>query len=77
MVQVRCGFEYLGHKIKPGNRKRHLPESKIRSQANRSRCLRIPRQKSASRFMDQLGPRTKRTMPLKTEKLIVELNPLV
>ena len=36
-----------------------------------------PKAKSSSCFMDQLGPRTKRTMPLKTKKLIVELNPLV
>ena len=35
MVQVRCGFEFLGYKIKLGYRKRHLPGSKIRSQANR------------------------------------------
>jgi hypothetical protein len=47
MVQVRCGFEFLGYKIKLGYRKRHLPESKIRSQANRSRSMRIPRQSRA------------------------------
>jgi hypothetical protein len=36
-----------------------------------------PKANSSSRFMDQLEPRTKRTMPLKTKKLIVELHPLV
>jgi hypothetical protein len=47
IVQVRCGFVFLGYKIKLGYRKRHLPESQIRSQANRSRCMRIPGQSRA------------------------------
>jgi hypothetical protein len=74
--RVRCGFEFLGYKIKLGYRKRHLPESKIRSQANRSRCMRIPGQSRAV-VSWTAGATNQRTMPLKTKKLIVELNPLV
>src|SRR5215472_12005449 len=39
-------------------------------------CL-YPREKSIRRFMDQVRQRTQRRVPLKTEQLIAELNPLL
>ena len=77
IVHVRYGFEFLGYKIKRGYRKLHLPESKIRSQARQDALYAYPKEKSISRFMDQVRQRTKRTMPLQTKELIEELNPLL
>ena len=77
IVHVRYGFEFLGYKIKRGQKKLHLPESKIRSQARQGALYAYPKEKSIRRFMDQVRQRTKRTMPLKTKELIAELNPLL
>ena len=77
IVHVRGGFEFLGYKIKRGQRKLHLPESKIRSQARQDALYAYPKEKSIRRFMDQVRQRTKRTTPLKTEELIARLNPLL
>jgi RNA-directed DNA polymerase len=77
IVHVRYGFEFLGYKIKSGWKKLHLSGSKIRSQARQDALYAYPKEKSIRRFMDQVRQRTKRTMPLRTEELIAELNPLV
>ena len=44
---------------------------------NRGRCMRIPREKSVRRFMDQVRALTRRRVPLKTKELIEELNPVL
>jgi RNA-directed DNA polymerase len=77
IVHVRYGFEFLGYKIKSGWKKLHLSGSKIRSQARQDALYAYPKEKSICRFMDQVRQRTKRKMPLRTEELIAELNPLV
>jgi group II intron reverse transcriptase/maturase len=77
IVHVRYGFEFLGYKIKRGERKLYLPESKIRSQVQQGALYAYPKEKSIRRFMDQVRQRTKRRTPLPTEELIAELNPLV
>ncbi len=77
IVHVRDGFEFLGYKIKRGQRKLHLPESKIRSQVRQGALYAYPKEKSIRRFMDQVRQQTKRTVPLKTKELIAELNPLL
>src|SRR5438132_11456153 len=77
IVHVRDGFEFLGYKIKRGQRKLHLPESKIRSQVRQGALYAYPKEKSIRRFMDQVRQRTKRRIPLKTKELIEELNPLL
>ena len=77
IVHVRYGFEFLGYKIKRGERKLYLPESKIRSQVQQGALYAYPKEKSIRRFMDQARQRTKRRTPLQTEELIAELNPLV
>jgi len=76
IVHVRHGFEFLGYKIKRG-RKLQLPSSKIGSGARSGALYAYPREKSIRRFMDQVRQRTKRRVPLKTEQLIAELNPLL
>src|SRR5215468_12587253 len=77
IVHVRYGFEFLGYKTNLGYRKLHLPASKIRSQARQDALYAYPKEKSISRFMDQVRQRTKRTTPLNTEALIAGLNPLL
>src|SRR6266446_1073901 len=77
IVHVQHGFEFLGYKIKRGQKKHYLPESKIRSGIRPGALYAYPREKSIRRFMDQVRQRTKRTVPLKTKELIEELNPLL
>src|SRR6516225_8583193 len=77
IVHVRYGFEFLGYKIKRGKRKHYLPESKIRSQARQGALYAYPKAKSISRFMDQVRKRTRRNVPLTTQELIENLNPLI
>jgi group II intron reverse transcriptase/maturase len=76
IVHVRQGFEFLGYKIKRGQRLR-LPAHKIRSGARDGELYAYPRGKSIQRFMDQVRERTKRRMPLKTTELIASLNPVI
>jgi hypothetical protein len=75
IVHVWHGFEFLGYKIKQG-RQLQLPLSQIRSGARSGALYAYPREKSIRRFMDQVHQRTKRRVPLKTEQLFAELNPL-
>ena len=77
IVHVHDGFEFLGYKIKRGSRKLSLPTRKIRSQAQSGMLYAYPKEKSIRRFMDQVRQRTKRTIPLTTQELITELNPLL
>jgi group II intron reverse transcriptase/maturase len=77
IVHVRNGFEFLGYKIKRGQRKLDLPESKIRSQVLRGALYAYPKEKSIRRFLDRVRQRTKRKTALKTKELMAELNPLL
>ena len=77
IVHVRYGFEFLGYKIKRGEKQLYLPESKIRSQVRGGELYAYPKEKSIQRFMEQVRQRTKRRIPLTTKELIAELNPLV
>jgi RNA-directed DNA polymerase len=77
IVHVRYGFEFLGYKIKRGEKKLDLPQRQIRSAARAGTLYAYPREKSIRRFMDRVRQRTKRKVPLSTQELIVELNPLL
>jgi RNA-directed DNA polymerase len=77
IVQVRYGFEFLGYKIKRGYRKLRVPEGKIRSGIRAGALYAYPKAKSIRRFMDQVRQRTRRNVPLTTEELIENLNPLI
>jgi hypothetical protein len=77
IVHVRDGFEFLGYKIKLGQRKLDLPDSQIRSQVRRGALYAYPKEKSIRRFMDRVRQRTQRRIPPKTKDLIAELNPLL
>ena len=77
IVHVRYGFEFLGYKIKQGERQLYLSPSQIRSGARAGALYAYPREKSIHRFMDRVRQRTKRKVPLSTQELIAELNPLL
>jgi RNA-directed DNA polymerase len=77
IVHVRYGFEFLGYKIKRGERQLYLPASKIRSHIRGGALYAYPQEKSIRRFMDQVRQRTKRKVALTTQELIAELNPLL
>jgi len=77
IVHAQDGFEFLGYKIKRGKKKLHLPASKIHSQAREGALYAYPKEKSIRSFLDQVRQRTKRKVPLPTEELIEELNPLL
>ena len=76
IVQVRHGFEFLGYKIKRGQKRMHLPAAKIASGARSGQLYAVPREKSVRRFMDQVRRRTQRRVPLSTEELIQWLSPV-
>jgi len=77
IVQVRHGFEFLGYKIKRGQKPLHLPAAKIASGTRAGQLYAVPRAKSVRRFMDQVRLRTRRRVPLNTEELIQWLNPVL
>ena len=77
MVHVRHGFEFLGYKIKRGQGRLRLAPEQIRSGLKAGALYAYPREKSIRRFMDQVRARTRRCIPLKTPRLIAELNPLL
>jgi len=76
IVHVALGFEFLGYKIKRGKQLR-LPPGKIKSQIQSGGLYAYPKEKSIRRFMDQVRQRTRRRIPLRTQELIEELNPLL
>jgi len=77
ITHVRGGFEFLGYKIKRGSRPLKLSEDKIKSGTQQGHMYAYPTQKSITRFKDQIRARTKREIPLTTEGIIAELNPII
>ncbi len=77
IVHVRQGFEFLGYKIKRGQRRLRLSAHKIQSGVREGDLYAYPREKSIQRFMDQVRERTRRRVPLKTPELIASLNPVL
>ena len=76
IVHIQHGFEFLGYKIQRGKRLK-LSANKIRSGAKPGELYAFPREKSIRHFMDQVRALTKRRVPLKTQELIAELNPVL
>jgi RNA-directed DNA polymerase len=77
VVQVRQGFEFLGYKIKRGQRRLRLGPHKIQSGVREGDLYASPKEKSMRRFMDQVRERTRRRVPLRTSELIADLNPVI
>jgi RNA-directed DNA polymerase len=77
IVHVRQGFEFLGYKIKRGQRPLRLPAEKIRSGVRRGNLYAFPRNKSIQHFKDQIRRRTRRKAPVSTRELIDQINPVI
>ena len=77
IVHVRNGFEFLGYKIKRGQRPLRLPSEQIRSGIQRGALYAYPRERSIQHFLDQVRALTRRRVPLKTKELIEQLNPVL
>jgi RNA-directed DNA polymerase len=77
IVHVRHGFEFLGYKIKRGQRPLRLRSQQIQSGVRSGDLYAYPKEKSIQRFMDQVRERTRRRVPLNTLELIANLNPVI
>ena len=77
IVHVRQGFEFLGYRIKRGNRPLNLPQDKIRSGVVAGSLYAFPRDKSIEHFKEQIRKRTRRKAPISVDQLIEELNPVI
>jgi RNA-directed DNA polymerase len=77
IVHVRHGFEFLGYKIKRGNRPMRVPDSKIKCGAKAGALYAYPREKSIRRFKDQVRCLTRRRAPVTTLELIQQINPVI
>lgn len=76
IVNVGHGFEFLGYKIKLGNRLK-LPAHQIRGGARSGQLYAYPRQKSIQHFKDQIRRLTRRRAPCTTQELVTEINPIL
>lgn len=77
IVHVRKGFEFLGYKIKRGQRPLRLSAEKIRSGVRHGDLYAFPRAKSIQHFKDQIRRRTRRKAPVSTQQLIAQINPVI
>jgi group II intron reverse transcriptase/maturase len=77
IVHVRHGFEFLGYKIKRGQRPLRLSAEKIRSGVRHGDLYAFPRAKSIQHFKDQIRRRTRRKAPVSTQQLIKQINPII
>jgi RNA-directed DNA polymerase len=77
VVHIKNGFEFLGFKIKCGNRPLQLPQEKIRSGIVRGDLYAYPRGKSIAHFKEQIRRRTRRKAPISLARMIEELNPAI
>jgi group II intron reverse transcriptase/maturase len=77
IVHVRQGFEFLGYKIKRGQRPLKLLPHKIQNGVRQGNLYAYPTRKSIQRFQDQVRERTRRRVPLTTSELIANLNPVI
>lgn len=77
IVHLQQGFEFLGYKIKRGNRAMKLPASKIRSGAHARSLYAYPREKSIQHFKERIRRQTSRKAPVNTQELIEQINPVI
>jgi RNA-directed DNA polymerase len=77
IVHISQGFEFLGYKIKRGQRPLKLAAHKIKSNTRQGALYVYPRQKSTDHFKEQIRKRTNRKAPLITKELIDQINPVI
>jgi group II intron reverse transcriptase/maturase len=77
IAHIRYGFEFLGYLIKRGTQPLRLKAAQIKSRRQQGALYAYPTGHSIRRFKDRVRQLTKRTVPLPTEGIIEELNPLL
>ncbi len=77
IVHISQGFEFLGYKVKRGQKAMRLAAHKIKSKARQGDIYVYPTQKSIDHFKDQIRKRTSRKAPVSTRELIEQLNPVI
>ncbi len=77
IVHISQGFEFLGYKVKRGQRKLRLPAHKIRSGMQPHSLYAYPTQKALDRFKEQIRKRTRRKAGVSVQQLINDLNPVI
>jgi len=75
IVHINRGFEFLGYKIKRG-RPRAALRRKLGRSAPAGTVYAYPSEKSINRFKDRVRQLTKRRIPVSTDQIIAEMNPL-
>jgi RNA-directed DNA polymerase len=76
IVHINRGFDFLGYTIKRG-RPRAALRRKLGRNAPAGTVYAYPSAKSINRFKDQVRQLTKRRIPLATDQIIAEMNPIV
>jgi RNA-directed DNA polymerase len=76
IVHINRGFDFLGYTIKRG-RPRAALRRKLGRNAPAGTVYAYPSEKSINRFKDRVRQLTKRRIPLSTDKIIDEMNPVV
>lgn len=76
IVHVNDGFEFLGYKVKRGKGLR-LPAHKRTRATNPLDLYAVPREKSVTRFKDQIRNLTCRRAPVTLREVIEVLNPII
>jgi RNA-directed DNA polymerase len=77
IVHIHRGFEFLGYQIKQGRPRAAQRHRKLGRNAPAGTVYAYPRTKSIDRFKDQVRQLTKRRVPLSTDQIIAELNPIL
>jgi RNA-directed DNA polymerase len=78
VVHVRHGFEFLGYKIKRGQRPLKPVPHPIQRRVREGRGLyAYPTEKSIRSFKDQVRERTRRCLSMSTSEVIAYLNPIL
>jgi RNA-directed DNA polymerase len=77
IVHVSQGVEFLGYKLKRGQRPLRLAAEQIRSGVRQGNLYAFPRNKSVQHFKDQIRRLTRRKAPVSTRELIDQINPVI
>jgi RNA-directed DNA polymerase len=76
IVHISHGFEFLGYKVKQGKGLR-LAAQRRTSRAHPQNLYAVPREKSVTRFKEQIRGLTQRKAPLKLREVIERMNPVI
>jgi len=77
IVHVRHGFEFLGYVVRRGKKPLQLSGHRIKSGVRQGALYAQPNEKSRRRFKEKIRALTQRRVPVSTEQLIRDINPVI